>query len=255
MGNRVSACWTLSTNVGDCLTPYLIKKITGESPMYASGGADYEHYVFAGSMLNHVNKHALVWGAGLASMVDGVNPEARIKAVRGPISRMRAINCGASCPKVYGDPGILLPKFYTPPKAKRYDWGVVPHYVDHLRAYSRFDRGELVIDPLQPVESFIDQIVSCERIISSSLHGIVIAHAYGIPAVWVKMSDSIGGDGSTKYRDYFESVGLDVEKPLDMVEKAYLPDFKLEVPDMKRLQDTLWAACPIPMENRKLEWR
>lgn len=222
--------------------------------MYAQGGADYEHYVFAGSMLNHATKHSVVWGAGLASMLDGVNPDLRIKAVRGPISRMRAINCGASCPKVYGDPGILLPKFYTPQVKKRYDWGVVPHYVDHLRAYSRFEGLAEVIDPLQPVESFVEQVASCERIISSSLHGIIIAHAYGVPAVWVKMSDSIGGDG-TKYRDYYQSIEWEVDKPLDMVERGYLPDFKLEVPDMKRLQDNLWAACPIPMENRKVEWR
>lgn len=251
---RVSASWCISSNVGDCLTPYLIKQITGFAPMYAQGGADYEHYVFAGSMLNHATPHSIVWGAGLASMLDGVNPDLRIKAVRGPISRMRAINCGASCPKVYGDPAILLPKFYAPKAKKEYDWGVVPHYVDHLRAYSRFEGLAEVIDPLQSVESFVDQIVSCERIISSSLHGVIIAHAYGVPAVWVKMSDSVGGDG-TKYRDHYQAIDWEVDKPLDMVERSYLPDFKLEVPDMNRLQDALWDACPIPKESRKEEWR
>jgi hypothetical protein len=222
--------------------------------MYAAGGADYEHYVFAGSMLNHATPKSIVWGAGLASMLDGVNPDLKIKAVRGPISRMRAINCGAVCPKVYGDPAILLPKFYKPQAVKTHDVGVVPHYVDHLRVYARYDKGERIIDPLQPVESFVDEIVSCERIISSSLHGIIIAHAYGIPAVWAKFSDSIGGDG-TKYRDYYQSVEWEVDKPLDMVEKSSSPEFPLEVPDMKRLQDSLWDACPIPRENRIPELR
>jgi pyruvyltransferase len=251
---RVSASWCVSSNVGDCLTPYLIKKITGLAPMYAQGGADYEHYVFAGSMLNHATPHSVVWGAGLASMLDGVNPDLKIKAVRGPISRMRAINCGATCPKVYGDPAILLPKFYKPKVAKAFDVGVVPHYVDHLRVYARYIQGEKIIDPLQSVESFVDEIVSCERIISSSLHGVIIAHAYGIPAVWAKFSDSIGGDG-TKYRDYFQSVDWDVDQPINMVEKSYIPEIPLEVPNMKRTQAMLWDACPIPKESRLAEWR
>lgn len=66
------------------------------------------------------------------------------------------------------------------------------------------------------LRSVVDQITSCERIVSTSLHGVIVANAYGIPARWAVVSDAseaISGDG-TKFEDYFRSVGLPVQEPL-----------------------------------------
>ncbi|MFD1079906.1 polysaccharide pyruvyl transferase family protein, partial [Longispora fulva] len=57
------------------------------------------------------------------------------------------------------------------------------------------------------VEATTKEILECEKVLSTSLHGLIVAHAYGIPAVWVKMSDKIFGN-DIKYADYLESVGL-----------------------------------------------
>lgn len=249
--NFLSCYWTLSCNFGDLIGPWLLEKITGKKVIYAGPSSDYQHYVFGGSLLNHVNDRAIVWGAGLGTLTDGVNTGARIHAVRGPYTRARALSLGVHCPAVYGDPGMLLPKFHKPALPRDRKIGVIPHYVDQYRAYSRYESLH-VIDVFRSIESVVDEICSCERVFSSSLHGIIIAHAYGIPAVWVKMSDSLGGDG-TKFRDYFASVGMDVTQPIDVREKAIIPTIPDEVPKINT--DAFWNACPVNQEWRKPEYR
>ena len=61
-------------------------------------------------------------------------------------------------------------------------------------------------------------MVNYDHIISSSLHGIIIAHSYGIPAAWWKPTDRLCGDGS-KFRDYALSVDIDLtpEKNINKV--------------------------------------
>ena len=244
----IAAYWMLSENFGDRITPWLIGKIRGEAPAWVPMGFDAEHYVVCGSILNHANAHAMVWGAGLANLADVVNNETTIFAVRGPLSRARALSCGAKCPPVYGDPALLLPRFYDVPKEKKYRLGYVPHYTDQFRVFERY-AGEHIVNILGSVEKVIDDIRSCERIVSSALHGLVIAHAYGIPAAWVKWGDSIGGDVGTKYRDFLASIGLDIPYPLDRREsKDEIPLDAFARSDGKRLkdiQDTLWGVCPI----------
>jgi len=251
MNTALSVFWPISNNFGDLIGKYIVEKMTGRKVVYAESQADYEHYIFGGSVLNHGGPKSIVWGAGLGTLTDGVNTAMRICAVRGPYSRGRAMACGAYAPKVYGDPGMLLPRFYQPTSKRQHAIGVVPHYVDQFRAYDRYD-GLKIIDVFQPIEAVIEEINSCERIFSSSLHGIVVAHAYGIPATWVKISDSIGGDG-TKFRDYFASVGMDVPQPIDIRNSINIPSISSEVPTINT--DAFWGTCPIPAEFRKPEYR
>jgi hypothetical protein len=54
--------------------------------------------------------------------------------------------------------------------------------------------------------------------VSSSLHGIIVAHAFGIPAAWLRWSDKLSGDG-VKFRDHAALVGLSMQ-PVARVEDA-----------------------------------
>lgn len=239
----VSSFFTISNNFGDALAPWLIEKISKKPVAYVPSTADVEHFICGGSVLNHAGKRSVVWGAGIATITDGVNEEAELRAVRGPISRARALSCRTKCPPVYGEPALLLPRVWKPEVEQTHTLGIVPHYVDYFRVNTWWLGQYKIINVLAPIESVIREILSCKKIISSSLHGIVVAHAYGIPAAWAQFGDSIGGD-NTKYRDYFASLGIEVDYPCNMRQgEMKIPDY-YEAGNLEALRKRLWDACP-----------
>ena len=52
---------------------------------------------------------------------------------------------------------------------------------------------------------WVDELCACEYVISSSLHGLILAEAYHIPTLWATFSDNING-GTFKYMDYYKSI-------------------------------------------------
>lgn len=211
-------------NFGDILTPYLVAKLTGRAPIHVDCltlKSYRNNLLCVGSIIKYADPGVNVWGSGLMRLADEPSPRAIYHAVRGPITRQRILELGGSCPEVYGDPALLLPTFYKGTLVKKYRFGVIPHYVDYALVSEWFKGIDdiLVINLLDPnIENVVDRITECETVISSSLHGIIAAHAYGVSAAWVKFSDKLKGDG-TKFRDYFASVGvsmecIDVKKPM-----------------------------------------
>lgn len=202
-------------NYGDLLSKFIVEKVSGNEVFFYN--APYKRksffkkkYLMAiGSILAHAQKNALVWGSGIISGSDTFKA-ATFFAVRGPLSRKRVQQQGYSCPEVYGDPALLLPLYYQPEKQEIKSLGIIPHYMDHNMLQNKFEKSDAYIIDLLTDDIFetTDAICSCERIISSSLHGVIVAHAYGIPALWVQFSDNLSGD-NVKFKDYFLSVGIE----------------------------------------------
>lgn len=254
--------WCLSDNFGDRLGPWLFKKIAGRRPVYVYPQSDVDHYLTVGSILNWANSRSIVWGAGLASLKDDVPMARRITAVRGPMSRIKALQAGNDCPAVFGDPGTLISKYFKPMADKVPGRiGIFPHYVDLVRAYMWFkDPRFLIIDPLDPVEQVLNDIFSCEKVVSSALHGIIAADSLGVPNAWVKMSSSIGGDG-IKYWDYFNSVGrANLLVPSCPAADWSVPDAKPDINSLRytnaskesiqQVQEILLDVCPFKSVER-----
>jgi pyruvyltransferase len=139
---------------------------------------------------------------------------------------------------VYGDPALLFPQYYQPRVERPYELGIIPHYIDRaspcLAAYEADDRVRL-IDVTQrnrenKVFSFIDEVCQCQRIASSSLHGLILADAYEIPSLWIEFSGNVYG-GGFKFRDYFLSVN---REPMDPVPARHTP---VATDDLIRLID------------------
>jgi pyruvyltransferase len=104
-----------------------------------------------------------------------------VASVRGPLSRIALQNAGIDCPPVYRDPAMDLPLYVTRDHWPRQPLGVLPH-CGHAEA---FKSHPYFIDVRRPFREVLHDIWSCERIESSSLHGIIAAEAYGIPATVV----------------------------------------------------------------------
>lgn len=247
-------------NYGDLLGKYLVEKISGKTVVFAWpkkwSVLDYfiSIYVTVGSILTHVNHKCIVWGSGIISK-DYPIKKATFLAVRGPQTRKFLMEAAYEVPEIYGDPALLLPRYFAPKIEKKYKYGIVPHYDDYKIVSNWFHNNSEIhlIDMMTTdVEAKTIEFLQCEKIISSSLHGIIVAHAYGIPAVWQKFSNKVFGD-DIKYQDYLESVQLDFYKPeiqevvytnteLEQlfVAHPYLP--KPEV--IESLRNGLMAVCP-----------
>ena len=228
----IKATWCISNNVGDALTVWLIKKIAGETPIYVEPRLVTPKHIVCGSIANWATANTTVWGAGIANKNDVLSDQAEYLAVRGYHTKKRLTDCTLiDCP-VVGDPALLLPLFYTPQVEKTVTIGLVPHYVNQYECASD---GMFTINVFEPVEQFIDNICKCQSIISSSLHGCIVAAAYGIPFLWVEYAEPLGGD-RTKFYDFLSSLGFSYPKPGD----SFVPDMD----KIKQIQDNLMEVCP-----------
>ena len=199
-------------NFGDYVTPFIYESLFLKKPILdIRGGINNEDVIIgAGSILNVSKPNSIIWGTGFMFGNETIKNPKKILSVRGPLTRNRLLNIGIECPEKYGDIGLILPYFYYPKVTKKYKLGIIPHYIDKTKFNEIFinnDKDIKIIDVTEPIQSVIKDILECEMTISSSLHGIIVSHAYNIKCMWIKITDNIGG-GTFKFRDYYGSLNL-----------------------------------------------
>lgn len=252
-------------NYGDFLGKYLVEKIS-ETPVkwYRANKFYFKNfrkplYVSIGSILEHIGTHCTVWGSGIIS-TDSQLAAATFLAVRGPLSRKRLLDLGYNCPAIYGDPALLLPLYYCPDVEKKFKLGIVPHICDYelvKNYYTEHEDVKVINFRTNDIEQTTNDILACEHILTSSLHGLIVSHAYQIPAVQVRFSNNIQGDG-VKYHDYLMSVDLnaytasdmersqDIEASIAMIKNHV--DALPRATKIKQVQQDLLAVCPFKTE-------
>ncbi|MUP44181.1 polysaccharide pyruvyl transferase family protein [Gramella sp. BOM4] len=248
-------------NYGDLLSKYIVEKISGKNAkwVHPKKQAWYKlnktNFLSTGSILAHATMHSVVWGSGIVDRKHHVN-QADFRAVRGPETRSFLLNLGYKCPEIYGDTAILLPDYFSPKVQKKFELGIIPHYVDYKTIKDKYGKYEniKVIDLMTlDVEKTTTEILSCRRIVSSSLHGLIVPHAYGIPAIWIQFSNKVFGD-NIKYEDYYQSVQMEEYKNpdngLNLTDDSHVEDLfqKYEsLPDPKLISELkigLKNSCP-----------
>lgn len=207
--------WDGKPNFGDMIGPYLISKITGK-PVLNIKDSSSSGFMSVGSVLQLANRKGLVvWGSGLidapseklVAQLKKYNPE--VLSVRGMETAAHLEKAGIKVKnsKAVGDPALIMPQFYSPKSTKTIGkLAVCPHYI-HKSKFLGLSDNVCIVDVQEDIESVIDEINSSEVCISTSLHGLIIAQAYGVPWVWLEIVDKNLGGGDFKFKDFFSTLG------------------------------------------------
>ena len=182
-----------------------------------------------GSVWRHVRPNDHVWGTGALGAdwefdacnrtAQGQSANITIYSARGPdtvktIHRLcgSKVNIPSNAIVPRGDAGFLIPyifpEFRYNPKKADLEKCLVAHFFDDERLKTKLKKQkdfgiapEACLPVVQPWRTMVGNITRCKALVSSSLHGIVTADAFGVPVVW-KSGFNIA---SFKFLDYFRS--------------------------------------------------
>lgn len=219
------------------MVPWLIEKVAHRRIPYSNPIDTNGKHLFAiGSILQYANSDSYIWGSGYISQKSKSKQKPKqVCAVRGPLTAKRLNELYDLSEKiVQTDPAILVRRYVAPYLNYKSEFkiGIIPHYVDYElvnKSKHEIDSSNINVISVETdnIVHFAREIASCEMIISSSLHGLIISEALGVPAAWVEFSDNVVGNGF-KFADYYGSTNRDI-KPLtlDVINKSSLNGIKV----------------------------
>jgi len=238
-----------SINTGDFFSKVLVQKILETRNLKLADKKSKKNRLFAiGSVLHYAKTGDCIWGTGVNGNIAPSHHTfgmLDVRAVRGPLTRDFLISRSVPCPERYGDPGILAPWIY--PKrlfigtSPHREYLVVPHLLGDPKAFEKH-QNNLCKPTLAPV-IFIRRVVNSSLVISSSLHGIILAESYGVPAIFLRAGHT---EKAFKYDDYYLGTGrADYPVAASVNEALLMPAPR--PPDFTDQQRSLFDAFPFDL--------
>lgn len=242
-------------NWGDDINFYYLSLLTGKKIIFLPHGKISDifpipSYLGIGSIVSFYNLDKVtIIGSGLInnSEIEKLRgTPLKICFVRGPLTAHALNNYGIECPKIYGDLALTLPLYYKPRIAKCHRIGIVLHILDEKldivqsiqQTYP--DIKIIHMDSYINWTDIIDDINSCEVVLSSALHGLIVCEAYKIRCKWISFNtrDSIHWKSGYefKYMDFFASIGKDEREP-------YYIDRETDIYALVGLVKAEWTPC------------
>jgi pyruvyltransferase len=116
---------------------------------------------------------------------------------------------------VFGDPALLLPRYF----GARFRVAPVRDYIfiPNLNDLKTHGHLENLVSPLSGWNRCIEAICSAKLVIASSLHGIILADAFGVPARYVRLTET---ESQFKYDDYAQGTGRRALVPARSIAEA-----------------------------------
>lgn len=203
------------TNFGDELNTILVPLLTDTSRYSLTFGeagrpcAEPKKIRLAciGSITHLLPPGTHVFGSGIRTQDARPQGPLVYHAIRGELSAR--ITGALKVPR--GDPALLLPLVYKPEVLDEFKGKVVyiPHQTHYRTVFEKvMPPNVVVVSPHDPPTYILSAIVSSDGVISSSLHGLIVADAYGVPNVWLK---ELPEEGAWKFHDYFSTTGRGTE--------------------------------------------
>ncbi|MEN9504468.1 MAG: hypothetical protein RI958_394 [Actinomycetota bacterium] len=193
-------------NVGDLLGPVVVRLLLAQRGL-PEGMLPAGRLLTVGSIMHLARPGDVVWGSGRNARVSDANhhlDDLDVRAVRGPLTREWLHGNGVACPEVFGDPALLLPGLRPDlvklSASKRHRVTFVRHF-DDVPSLPR--RGVTVRSARGDAEALLRTIVQSELVVSTSLHGVVVAEAFGVPARAIRNRF----EPEFKFSDYFAATG------------------------------------------------
>lgn len=202
--------WNGEINAGDIFSTFILDSMGipfefSDTPDIGITGSILSDYRF--------NGNAYIWGLGFGNPDEAVSRK-NVCAVRGQLTRkLLGVDCAV------GDPGILASRLYGSTSSKKYKFGIIPHYIDYT-FFEQQDKCHLIDIRTNNFPELFNAINECEFIFSSSLHGLIFAMSYGIPAVHIKHNE-LCSRNSFKFRDFYSCLSI----PYRMLSTPHIHDF------------------------------
>ncbi|MCU0945642.1 MAG: polysaccharide pyruvyl transferase family protein [Rubritepida sp.] len=200
-------------NLGDLLSPLIVAAFTGRAVRFVPSTWPGARLAAIGTIGQKQRLGTVdLWGTGFAGRGDAFRVahdwrRPRVTrlvphALRGPFSAAMLRAAGLDAQGPFGDPAVLLPRLWPGEGvAKRHELGVFLHITEtgaaapdagprpEFRRYAvpePWQRAVLVrpmhvTASLEGLRARVEDILACRRVLSTSLHALVLAEAYGIP--------------------------------------------------------------------------
>lgn len=205
-------------NFGDYLSFWLVKKLS-RNPVRLVDESAGRKILAIGSILGKARDGDVIWGSGARDENTTLGfSTARIAAVRGPLTanllyRQGLITRSDRERLPLFDPAVLvalLPEFSFPRARPTCRVSIVPHWSELgaiRKQLSGVPAGEApqILSPLwHPIE-LARKMAQSSRVLTSSLHGVIVCESMGVPVVPYRLPQL--REPLFKYEDYFEATG------------------------------------------------
>lgn len=200
--------WKERPNFGDALAPYLLERFANIKVEWDT--ISHSEVASVGSILEHIPPlwDGYILGSGKLfefSRLHLHTKTAKILSVRGPLTAR-----GIAGSFGLGDPGLLASELVGE-QEKQWDLGIVPHWqdkelVERFKTMIPAQYSVVVIDPQDDPLTVVKQIGACQKIVTSSLHGMIVADSFGIPRRFEYCKAMEKDGGVFKFRDYSASI-------------------------------------------------